>query len=208
MEVHFYGRHNRIRFSILMQTPYQYLVEPIGERYNNVKKSKDTELIINTTRDETDFKYTNRLGRVVGIPRRPGLLERGDEVIVHHNTFRKWFNVRGKLKDSANFVKEGNFYVGDEQIFAFRRGDGEWQCIEDYCFIEPNTGEFGLYHTDDKDGYSVTRGKVYLNNPILESQGVSVGDEVVFNKSAAYRFDLFGKVLYKMSAIRNVKLIL
>ena len=82
-------------------TVNQYIIKPHGSRYINEKDG----VIINTTNDETDFKYVNRIGEVVMVPRNNyASLEIGDKVIVHHNTFRKWFNVRGLLKDSSNFV--------------------------------------------------------------------------------------------------------
>lgn len=192
-----------------MKTPYLYLIEPEGDRYNNVKQIEGKELIMNTTMDETDFKYTNRIGKIIGTPRRGGILEEGDRVIVHHNTFRKWFNVRGKLKDSSNYIKDGAFYAGTDQIFAYDRGDG-WVTLEDYCFIEPLIDrEKDLSNLYIRAGaWSTEYGKVHITNPILSEQGVEIGDTVFFDKRAAYRFDIDGKILYKMSAARNVKLVL
>lgn len=194
-----------------MTTPYDYIIKPIGERYNNVKKIEGIDLIVNTTLDETDFKYTNRIGEVIAVPRKGGELKVGDHVIVHHNTFRKWTNVRGTLKDSSNFVKEGHFLVGPEQLFAYDRGEG-WVSLEDYCFVEPEEVErdpSNLYLTASQlsKTHSKNFGRVYISNPILEAQGVSVGDRVFFNSTASYRFDVDGKVLYKMSAWRNIKLV-
>lgn len=188
-----------------MKTPYNYLVEPVGERYTNVKKIEGKELIVNTTQDETDYKYVNRIGKIIATPKRGGLLQEGDLVIVHHNTFRKWFNVMGELKDSANFVKDNQFHAGPDQIFAFKR-DGDWESIDDVCFVEAEKrqGE-GFIFNVDKNNISETRGKVYISNPILESQGISKGDRVLFQEQAAYRFDIDGKVLYKMSARLNIQ---
>lgn len=188
-----------------MKTPYNYLVEPVGERYNNVKKIDGRDLIVNTTMDETDYKHTNRIGKVIAVPRNGGVLEEGDEVIVHHNTFRKWFNVKGVLKDSANFIKENQFMVGADQLFAFKRG-GDWSPIGDTCFIEAEDvrKSEGLIF-GRSEGLSETEGEVYISNPILEAQGISKGDKVLFQEEAAYRFDIDGKVLYKMSARTNIQ---
>ena len=180
-----------------------YLIEPEGDRYNNVKKIAGKEIIINSTTDETDFKYTNRIGVVNGTPKREGILEVGDRVIVHHNSFRKWFNIHGKLKDSTNYIKEGVFSIGPDQIFAYDRGDG-WVCLEDFCFIKPIEKEKGL--TFNIKQFESNVGVVKISNPILESQGVNVGDKILFTGPAEYKFNIDGEILYKMSAFRNVKL--
>lgn len=180
-----------------------YLVTPDGERYNNVKKIEGKEIIVNTTMDETDFKHTNRVGIVTGCPRREGILKEGDKVIVHHNSFRKWYNVKGNLKDSANFIKEGTFSIGVDQIFAYDRGDG-WVSLEDFCFIKPIDKDTDFLYDTDK--YQAKMGIVKITNPILEEQGVSVGDKIFFGGQAEYRFDIDGETLWKMSAWRNVKL--
>lgn len=186
-----------------MKTPYLYLIEPEGDRYNNTKIIEGKEIILNTTMDETDFKYTNRIARVIGTPKREGVLKEGDRVIVHHNTFRKWFNVKGRLKDSSNFIKEGAFYAGLDQIFAYDRGDG-WTTLEDYCFVKPIEKESGF--TYNVENWIQDRGIVAISNPILEKQGIGVGDEIFFVGPARYRFDIEGETYWKMSAYANVKL--
>ena len=186
-----------------MKTPYLYLVKPLGDRYNNEKQIEGKNIIVNTTMDETDYKYTNRIGEVIALPVNPGPLEIGDKVIVHHNTFRKWFNVRGNIKEASAYIKEGHFYIGLDQLYAYNRGDG-WVSVEDYCFIEPEAESNWM----STEVLSKNFGKVAITNPILEAQGVSVGDKVFFNETAAYKFEIDGKILYKMSAIRNVKLVL
>ena len=190
-----------------MKAVNEYLIQPLGERYNNVKQIGGKDVIVNTTMDETDFKYTNRIAEVVAVPRYEEVLEVGDKIIVHHNTFRKWFNVRGHLKNSSNFIKEGQFFAEPDMIFAYNRGDG-WVTLSDYCFIEHQDvkeNAFGLLVDDKKCTF---QGKVHFTNPILEVQGVKVGDNVVFDRTAAYKFEIDGKTLYKMSAHRNIKLVL
>ena len=167
-----------------MRTPYQYLIEPEGDRYNNERDG----LIVNTTMDETDFKYTNRIGRVIGLPARDGVLEVGDKVIVHHNTFRKWFNVRGNLKDSANFVKKGVFQAMEDTIYAYDRGDG-WKTIEDWVFVKPIENE-------GKDIWNI--GEYETQIGFVKYANSHVGKKVFFDKHSEYRFDIDGEILYRM----------
>lgn len=185
-----------------MTTLYEYIIKPHGERYNSVKQIEGKELILNTRIDEGDFKFTNRIGEVVGVPKKEGVLKKGDLVIVHHNTFRRWYNVRKKLKDSSNLIKDGLFSADLDMIFAYNRGEG-WVVLEDYVFIKP------IEKKSDwtKQLYEPFVGTVKFNNPLLEMQGVEVGDKVTFEHNCEYKFNIDDEVLYKMS-VKNVKCII
>ena len=37
--------------------------------------------------------------------------EIGDEVILHHNVFRRWYDIRGNEKNSAAFLSENDYIV-------------------------------------------------------------------------------------------------
>ena len=80
-----------------MQSLYNFIVEPIGGRYNNSTKIGDKELIVNT--EVYNHQYVNRLAKVLSIPRATSTdIQVGDTVIVHFNVFRRWHNVRGQEK--------------------------------------------------------------------------------------------------------------
>ena len=182
---------------------YDYLIVPDGERYNDVKKIGDKELILFSGINEKDHSYTNRIGIVVGIPKSPGPIEVGDKVIVHHNTFRRWYNVRKKLKDSSNLIKGDEFSLQLDQLFAYNKGDG-WITTQDFCFITPiplKVQEFEI-----ADQYETQVGHIHINNECLERQGLNVGDKVWFSKNSEYEFEIDGVLCYKMSGSRDVKL--
>ena len=168
-----------------MLTINQYIIKPHGSRYLNEKDG----VIINTTNDETDFKYVNRIGEVVMVPRNNyANLEVGDKVIVHHNTFRKWFNVRGLLKDSSNFVGDNQFQVHTDQLYAYNRGDG-WKTVEDWIFVKPIEND---YITLDNIGqYVVQTGTIKFAND-------HIGQDVYFSKKSEYKFEIDGEILYRM----------
>ena len=186
----------------MIRTLRSYLIQPHGDRYNNEIKIGDKSLILNATIDEKDYKYVNRIGEVVAIPRMKGLLEVGDKVIVHHNVFRKWWNVKGRLSNSGSHVKDKEFSCYQDQIFAFNKGDG-WIALEDYCFIKPIKREIKGFQMDF-DVNEHQKGVVRFSNPILESQGIQVGDTVLFDSNSEYEFNIDGEVLYKMSAFNDV----
>ena len=85
-----------------MKTIYRFLVKPKEERYDNKIKVGDKELVTNT-RIET-FQSVSKRAIVEIVPEyfktdiRPG-----DEIIIHHNVFRRFYDMKGKEKNSASF---------------------------------------------------------------------------------------------------------
>ena len=77
-----------------MQSLYNFVVEPIGGRYNNTTKVGDKELIVNN--DVSSHEHKNRYAKVVSVPKLSSTKKQGGENnIVHYNEFRRWNNVTG-----------------------------------------------------------------------------------------------------------------
>ena len=118
-----------------MKSVYNFVVTPIGERYNNVKKVGDSELIINT--EISNHQYVNRLAKVISTPIISDTdIKPGDEIITHFNVFRRWYNVKGIEKNSRSYFDESTYFITQDQIFLYKR-DGEWKTPKGYCFIKP-----------------------------------------------------------------------
>ena len=118
-----------------MKSTYYFLIKPKGERYNNTKKIGDKELILNT--EIFNHEYISRQGEVVGLPtnfKTP--IKEGDEVIVHHNVFRRWHNARGQEKNSSSYIEEDLYKISIDQVFAYKRDD-EWIALPEYTFVKP-----------------------------------------------------------------------
>ena len=84
-----------------MKSLYNYIIST-NNRYDNKKAVEDKELILNTEITERDYHFVNRVGKVISTPiniKTP--IKPGDDVIVHHNVFRRWFDVRGNEKNSS-----------------------------------------------------------------------------------------------------------
>ena len=65
-----------------MQSVYNYVVEPLGERYNNTKSIGDKELILNT--EVYNHQHVNREAKVLSTPRISNLdIQPGDIVTVY-----------------------------------------------------------------------------------------------------------------------------
>ena len=53
----------------------------------------------------------------------------GDEVILHHNVFRRWYNAHGIEKNSRSFIDENTYCVSRPDIF-YKHKD-EWLAPDD-----------------------------------------------------------------------------
>ena len=118
-----------------MRSLYNFIVEPIGERYNNTAKVDDKELILNT--DIFNHLHVNRLARVLSIPKMGDTdIQVGDTVIVHFNVFRRWNDVKGVERNSRSYYEDNKYFVNHDQIFLYKHS-AKWICPQGYCFVQP-----------------------------------------------------------------------
>ena len=118
-----------------MKSVYNFVVTPVGERYNNTKKVEGRDLILNT--EIYNHQYVNRLAKVISTPIIGDTdIKPGDEVITHFNVFRRWYNVRGEEKNSRSYFNESTYFITQDQIFLYKR-NGEWNAPKGYCFVKP-----------------------------------------------------------------------
>ena len=118
-----------------MKSIYNFVVKPKGERYNNTKKVGDSELILNT--EIFNHHFTNREAVVISTPIIGDTdIKPGDTVIVHHNVFRRWHNVKGIEKNSRSYFNESTYFINQDQIFLYKRND-KWIAPKGYCFVKP-----------------------------------------------------------------------
>ena len=114
-----------------MQAYKDFIVSPIGERYNNSKKINNKELILNT--DIFNHQYVNSLAKVIATPllfQSP--INVGDEIIVHHNIFRRWHDVKGVERNSRSYWKENKYLISEDQIFLYNG-----KAMPGYSFVKP-----------------------------------------------------------------------
>ena len=124
-----------------MKSPYNYIIKPKGERYNNTVSVGDKSLITNT--DIFDHKHVNREAIVLSTPKAFNTdIKEGDTVIVHHNVFRRWNDARGKERNSKSFFKEDQYFVSEDQIFAYKQVANwsrlklsSWKPMQGFCLL-------------------------------------------------------------------------
>ena len=170
-----------------MQSVFNYLVAPKGSRTVGFKKIEGQTLLLNT--DLQNHSYTNRIGTVLNLPLVGNEeLEEGDEVIVHHNVFRRFRDVRGNEKDSKNYLSEDIYTVQADQIYAFKR-DSEWKALKGFCFIKP-IKEDRMFSIDFEKPLI---GIVKLGNDEIENESL-----VGFRPNSEYEFVIEGQRLYRV----------
>ena len=115
-----------------MKSLFDFIVEPVGERYTNKVKVGDKSLIINT-QVET-FKSVNNIAKVIQVPlSTKTVIKEGDLIMIHHNVFRRWYNMRGEEKNSKSFFKDNLYFVQLDQVYLYKRDD-KWKSVNNRCF--------------------------------------------------------------------------
>ena len=170
-----------------MKSVYNFVVTPKGERYNNKKKVGDSELILNT--EIFNHQFVNRTAIVKSIPLISDTdIQPGDEVIVHHNVFRRWNDVKGVEKNSRSFFDENTYLINQDQIFLYKRND-TWNAPKGYCFVKPLKAI---------DQFNIESEKP-LQGIVKYSDGtVEVNELVGFRPSSEYEFIVDGERLYRV----------
>ena len=169
-----------------MKAYKDFIVSPIGQRYNNSTKVGEKELILNT--EVFNHQYVNRLAKVIATPllfQSP--INVGDEVIVHHNVFRRWHDVKGREKNSRSYWKEDKYLITEDQIFLYKRKD--WIATPGFSFVKP-------LKTVDKFN---TKQERPLIGVVKYSDGTFNKEELVgFDPVSTYEFVIDGERLYRV----------
>ena len=177
-----------------MQSLFSFIVEPKNGRYDNEVDIDGKKLIINTTMD--DHKYVNRVGVVKSIPKIGKTnIKIGDEVIVHHNVFRRFYDVRGVEKNSSSYFKEDLYFCFYDQIFLYKQNN-EWKAPFDFCFVKPIVENKKQLVTVQKERSRV--GILKYGNSSLDAFKVNEGSLVGFSPSSEYEFVIDNDRLYRM----------
>ena len=177
-----------------MKSLFDFIVEPYGQRYSNKVKVGDKSLIINT-QVET-FKSVNNIAKVIEVPLSvKTVIKKGDLIMIHHNVFRRWYNIRGEEKNSKSFFKDDLYFVQPDQIYLYKNND-RWHTVNDRCFISP------IKNTDnrlsDQEQYLI--GVLKYGNSALEVLEINEGDLVGYKPFGEYDFVVDGKRLYCMKS--------
>ena len=176
-----------------MNSIYDFIIKPLGERYNNKVNIDNKELIINSS--ISDHKFVNRLAKVVSIPLAIKTnIKINDIVIVHHNLFRRYYNMKGESVNGSKYFKDDLYFASESQIYLYN--NGIWNTNKDFCFIKPlqENNEFSVEKVKKNVGI------LKYGNSSLEVLGITTGDVVGFKSNREFEFVVDKQLLYCMES--------
>ena len=169
-----------------MRAYKDFIVSPIGERYNNSKKVDNKELVLNT--EIFNHQFINRLALVLETPilfDTP--IKKGDKIILHHNVFRRWHDVKGVEKNSRSYWKEDKYFISSDQIFLYKKK--HWMAMPGYSFVQPIKSTNELI----KDSEEPLIGIIKYSDETYNKEEL-----VGFTPNSEYEFVIEGKRLYRV----------
>ena len=177
-----------------MKSLFDFIVEPVGQRYSNEVKVGDKSLIINTKVES--FKDVNNIAKVVQVPKvYKTSIKIGDLIMIHHNVFRRWYNIRGEEKNSKAYFKDNLYFVQPDQVYLYKRKDN-WKAFANRCFIAPLRDEVEIHNVLEQNLIGILK----YGNSALEALGINEGDLVGYTPDGEYDFVVDGKRLYCMKS--------
>jgi co-chaperonin GroES (HSP10) len=177
-----------------MNSVYDFIVTPLGERYNNDIKVGDKSLTLNTSIEK--FKFINKVAKVESIPLAYSTpIKVGDEVIIHHNVFRRFYNQQGKDVNSSKFFKEDSYFCQPDQIYLYKR-DGKWNSFNERCFVAPVKETNIFSNKKEKELVGILK----YSNKSLEALKIAPGDLIGFTPDSEFEFTIEGEKLYCMKS--------
>ncbi len=170
-----------------MKSVYNFVVKPLGKRYNNTKKIGDTKLILNT--ELYNHEFVNREATVVSLPIiNKTNIKVGDVVTVHHNVFRRWHNIKGIEKNSKSYFNENTYVISEDQIFLYK-SKGKYKCLDGYCFVKPIKSTNKLNSKIEKPLVGIVK----YTDGLVEKNSM-----IGFRPDSEYEFIVNGEKLYRI----------
>ena len=104
-----------------MQSLFDFIVKPANnKRYNNTTNIEGLEFITSTSQE--DHKFSNREAVVINVPLGyVGNIKKGDTLLVHHNVFKYYYDMKGRQKSGKSFLKDNLFFVDSDQFFLYKQ---------------------------------------------------------------------------------------
>ena len=172
-----------------MKSLYQFIIKPIGERYKNKINIDNKELIINSS--ISNHKFVNREAEVVSVPLiYKTNIKKGDKVIVHHNLFRRYYNMKGKSVNSTKYFKDDLYFAVPSQLYMYYQKN-KWIPNENYCFVKPLLEDEKIIKN---------KGILKYGNSSLEVLKINPGDIIGFKPLREFEFIIDNELLYCMES--------
>lgn len=170
-----------------MRSPNSFVVTPKHKKYKKGLKFGDVEF--DTVTSIENAKDVSKEAIVVAVPLNyDGEIEVGDELIIHHNIFRDYYDQKGKMKHSRAYLYDDFYTAIPEEVFLYKK-DGKWKPNLDFCFVEPiEEDEISIL----EGGFLPHTGRIYLSNKH------KVKSPIGFTPDSEYEVWIDGKLYYRM----------
>ena len=173
-----------------MKNLYSFIIKPLFERYDNIRKVNDKELIINTSIE--NHRFVSKKAVIVSTPATYDTkIKKDDIVYVHHNIFRRYYDIRGIEKNSSTFFKDDLYFCSPDQIYMYNL-----KPHLNYCFVKPILNKNRLENRKEQPNFGILK----YGNSSLDAVGVRPGALVVFTPNSEFEFIIEGERLYCMKS--------
>ena len=173
-----------------MKSLYSFIVKPLNKRYDNTKKINDKTFIVNTSIE--DHKFISKKAIVVSTPSAyKTKINIGDELYVHHNIFRRWYDQKGNERNSSTYFKDDLYFVSPGQIYMYNL-----KTHLDYCFVKPLKNQSFLENRKEQPNVGIVK----YSNSSLEALGITPGTLITFTPNSEFEFIIEGERLYCMKS--------
>mgnify|MGYP003643228497 FL=1 len=177
-----------------MKSLFDFIVEPLDGKYNNEIKLGDKSLVTNA--DLENFRAVSNMAKVIEIPiALKTVISKGDIILIHHNVFRTFRNIKGKQQTSRSKFIDNLYFVAMDQVYMYKK-ENKWVTINNRCFVKPILNSDDL--TLDKEKELV--GILKYGNSSLEALKISEGDLIGYTPDGEYEFFIEGERLYCMKS--------
>tara|TARA_R110002153_G_scaffold105566_1_gene244422 strand:- start:2568 stop:3173 length:606 start_codon:yes stop_codon:yes gene_type:complete len=177
-----------------MQSLYDFIVEPVGDAYENEIEIENVKIILNTKIES--FKFVNNVAKVIKTPlafKTP--IKVGDTILIHHNVFRTFYDMKGVKKKSRSYFKDNQYFCALDQVYLYK-SNLKWASINDRCFIKPLKNESNFKVNKEQSLIGILK----IGNSSLEALGIHEGDTVGYTPYGEYDFVVDKKRLYCMKS--------
>ena len=173
-----------------MKSLYDFIIKPLENRYNNEIKVSGKTLIINTTIE--NHRFVSKQAVVVSVPAAySSPIKQGDKVYVHHNMFRRWYDQKGRERNSSTRFKDDLYFCSPNQIYMYNN-----KCHLDYCFIKPILNKDSLMNRKEQPNVGIVK----YSNSSLEALKITPGTLITFTPNSEFEFLINGERLYCMKS--------
>ena len=173
-----------------MKSLYHFIVKPLEERYDNIRRVDDRSLIINTSIE--NHRFISKKAVVVSTPAAyTTKINIGDELYIHHNVFRRWYDQKGNERNSSTYFKDDLYFVSPQQIYMYNL-----KSHLDYCFVKPIKNQSNLENRKEQPNVGIVK----YTNKFLEALGITPGTLITFTPNSEFEFIIDGERLYCMKS--------